>query len=75
MNSRKQLSKGLISYYKTSGITCLHKHLDAEHLVTYKKFKEEFNNQGRKNVEKQLAKKRAHISKFSICEFLLQKIP
>ncbi len=74
VNSRKKLRKGLISYYKTSGITCLHKHFDVEHLVIYKKFQEEINNQGRKNVEKQLAKKKAHISNSSIY-ILLQKIP
>jgi hypothetical protein len=52
VNSRKQLRKGLVTYYKTSGITCLHKHFDANHLTIYKKFQEEINNQGKENVER-----------------------
>jgi len=56
MNPRKQLRKGLISCYKTSGITCLEKQLDVDHLATFKKFQDEINNQGRKNIEKQLNK-------------------
>jgi len=38
VNLRKQLGKGLITYYKTSGITCLQKHLDANHSTIYKRF-------------------------------------
>jgi hemerythrin-like domain-containing protein len=75
VNSRKKLKKGLISYYIISGITCLQKHFDVEHLVIYKKIQEEINNQGRKNVEKQLAKKKAHISNFSIFDFFASKDP
>jgi hypothetical protein len=32
-NLRKKLRKGLIFYYKTSGITCLRKHIDANHSI------------------------------------------
>jgi len=32
-NPRKKLRKGLIFYYKTSGITCLRKHIDANHSI------------------------------------------
>jgi hypothetical protein len=51
-------------------------HLDAKHLVIYKKFQEEINNQGRKNVERQPTKKRAHrahISNSCISEFFCFK--
>jgi hypothetical protein len=52
VNSRKQLRKGLIMYYKTSGTTCLHKKLDANHSTIYKKFQKEINNQGKEDVER-----------------------
>jgi len=32
-NTRTKLKKGLISYYKTSEITCLRKHVDAYHCI------------------------------------------
>jgi len=38
MNLRKQLKKGLVTYYKTSGIARLQKHLDANHSIIYKRF-------------------------------------
>ncbi len=47
VNSRKHLKKGRVTYYKTSGITCLQKHLDADHSTIYKRFQEEINNQGK----------------------------
>jgi hypothetical protein len=37
------LRKHLISYYKTSGITCLQKHGDACHLENLRKFEGEAN--------------------------------
>ncbi len=52
MNSRKQLKKGMVTYYKTSGITCLQKHLDAYNSAIYKRFQEEIDNQGKENVER-----------------------
>jgi hypothetical protein len=64
VNSRKQLKKGLITYYKTSGITCLYKHLDVDNLVIYKKFQEKINNQGKENVKKQFAKKKVSYFRF-----------
>jgi hypothetical protein len=33
LNPRKQLKKGLISYYKTNGITCLRKDVDRDHFT------------------------------------------
>ncbi len=53
-------------------------HLDAKHLVIYKKFQEEINNQRRENVEKQPTKKKAHrthISNSSISKFFVAKEP
>jgi len=74
MNSRKMLRKGLITYYKTSGITCLHKHLDVNHSTIHKIFQEKINNQGKENIRKQYAKKRSLISNFPYLHFSLQKI-
>jgi hypothetical protein len=39
---------------KTSGITCLQKHLDANHSTIYTKFQEEINNQGKKMLKDNL---------------------
>jgi hypothetical protein len=74
MNSRKVLRKGLITYYKTSGITCLHKHLDVNHSTIYKIFQEKINNQGKENIFKKNANKRSLISNFPYLNFSLQKI-
>ncbi len=49
---KKQLRKGLVTYYKTSGITCLQKHLDVDHSTIYNGFQEEMNNQGKENVKR-----------------------
>jgi hypothetical protein len=75
MNSRKKLKKGLVTYYKTSGMTCLQKHLDADHLVIYKRFQKEINNEGKENVERQFANKRFLIFSFSISEIFASKDP
>ncbi len=40
---KKTIKKGLVTYYKTSGITCLQKHLDVDHLTIYKRFQEKIN--------------------------------
>jgi hypothetical protein len=37
LNSRMKLRKGLVSYYKISGITCLRKHVDVDHLENLNK--------------------------------------
>jgi hypothetical protein len=55
-NSRTKLKKGLISYYKTSGITCLKIHVDANHLEILRNFEEEINSVVRGNLEKQPVK-------------------
>jgi hypothetical protein len=36
-----KLKKGLISYFKTSGITCLKKHVDANHSLVFQKIGKE----------------------------------
>jgi hypothetical protein len=43
-NLRTQSRKGLISYYKTNGITFLRKHVNANHGQIAKIFEEEVNN-------------------------------
>jgi hypothetical protein len=53
----------------------LYKHFDANHPLTFKKFQEKINNQGRKNIERQLAKKKGLDFQFSIFEFLALKDP
>jgi hypothetical protein len=65
----------MIKYYKTSGITCLQKHFDANHSTIYKRFPEEINNQRKKNVEKKSTKKRSHISNSFIFGFFVSKNP
>jgi hypothetical protein len=49
--------KGLITYYKTYGITALKKHVDVDHSIIAKKIEKEINNGIIKSVERQLAKK------------------
>jgi len=41
---RTKLRKGLISYYKTNGISTLKKHVDAEHHLLANKLDEEMNS-------------------------------
>jgi len=43
-NKRTKSRKGLISYYKTNGITCLKGHVNVNHVVIYKKFENVVNN-------------------------------
>jgi len=52
------LRKHLISYYKTSGITCLKKHVDAYHLEILRKFEKEVNFVMKGNPKTNLLKKR-----------------
>ncbi len=75
MNSRKKLRKGQVTYYKTSGITSLQKHLDVNHSTIYKRLQEEINNQGKENVNRQSTKKRSLISNSFISEFFASKHP
>jgi hemerythrin-like domain-containing protein len=56
-------------------MTCLQKHIDANHLTIYKRFQKEINNEGKENVERQYAKKRSLISNSSIFEFFASKDP
>ncbi len=71
-NLRTKLRKGLISYYKTIGISSLEKHVDAEHGLLAKKLDEEVNNAVRIEVERQPTKKRLNVSSYEIFEFFLQ---
>jgi len=49
--------KGLMLYYKTSGITCLKNHVDVDHSIIFKNI-EEVNNLVKGNLEKQPTKKK-----------------
>ncbi len=51
-NPRTQARKGLISYYKTNGITSLKKHVDVNHFLIYKKIEKEVNSLMKGNVER-----------------------
>jgi hypothetical protein len=73
-NPRTKERKGLITYYKTYGITILKKHVDANHSIIAKFF-EKINNEVIGNVEKQPAKKRPTIPMSAICVFLYLKEP
>jgi hypothetical protein len=44
INPRIQARKGLISYYKTNGITFLEKHVDVDHSFIAQIFEEEMNS-------------------------------
>jgi len=56
-NSRTKERRGLITYYKTYGITTLKKHVDANHYVIAKKFQKEINNEITKKLKNNLQKK------------------
>jgi hypothetical protein len=43
-NPRIKLKKGLISYYKTNGISALKKHMNVKHSLLAKKLDEEVNS-------------------------------
>jgi len=51
-NKRTNARKGLISYYKTNGITPLKNHVDAYHVVLNKKSEEKVNKSLRGIVER-----------------------
>ncbi len=58
LNPRKQLKKGLISYYKTNGITCLRKHVDRDQSIIFRFFEKEVNDSRKGNLDKQHAIKK-----------------
>jgi hypothetical protein len=64
--------KGLITYYKTYGITTLKKHGDANHTIIVKKFEEEVNGPLKRTFEKQLAKKILNVLGNALLIFLLR---
>jgi hypothetical protein len=53
-SSRTKLRKGIISYYKSNGISALRKHMDGEHNLLAKKYDEEVNSSVRSQIERQL---------------------
>ncbi len=64
--------KGLILYYKTSGITCLKNHVDVDHSIIFKNI-EEVNSLVKGNLEEQPTKKKANVSSSSISNFFASK--
>jgi hypothetical protein len=73
LNPRTKQRKGLITYYKTYGITALKKHVDVNHYVIVKKFEEEIDNEIIKNVERQHVKKRPNVPTNAISTFFCCK--
>jgi hypothetical protein len=51
-NLKTKLKKGLIFYYKTSGITCLKKDVDVDYSKKLRKFEEEVNLIMKGNLER-----------------------
>jgi hypothetical protein len=51
INPRTQMRKGLISYYKTNGITFLKKHVDANHFFITQMFEEGLKKNNHKKKE------------------------
>jgi hypothetical protein len=58
LNPRKELKKGLISYYKTNGITCLRIHAGRDHSIIFRFFEKEVYDSRRGNFDKQHAIKK-----------------
>jgi len=73
INSKTQARKGLISYYKTNGITSLKKHVDVIHIIIVKMFEEEVNSLLKRKEEKQPTKKITIMSDGSIFNFIYQR--
>ncbi len=70
-NARTKERKGLIIYNKTYGINALTKHVDADHFIIVKFFKEEINNETIGIIERQPAKKKPNVPTSAIFIFLL----
>jgi hypothetical protein len=56
-NWKTKERRGLITYYKTYGITTLKKHVNANHFAIAKKFEKEIDNEIIESVERNLRKK------------------
>jgi hypothetical protein len=70
-NARTKERKGLITYYKTYGITAHIEHVDADHSIIVKFFEEEINNETIGIIERQLAKKKSNVPTNATFVFLL----
>jgi hypothetical protein len=75
LNPRIKERKGLITYYKTYGITIFKKHVDANHSIIAKKFEKEINNEIIANVERLPIKKRPNVLASAIFVFFAIKEP
>jgi hypothetical protein len=67
-NQRTRLKKGLVFYFKNNVLITLKKHLNANHVLSAKKFEEEMNIES--PMEKQFAKKKLLINENVISNFL-----
>jgi hypothetical protein len=72
LNPKTQVKKRLTIYNTSNGKLSLRKHVNLNHFIIFKEFKEEVNNLLRKK-EKQPANNRTHISSSSISNFFCYK--
>jgi hypothetical protein len=61
---RTKERRGIITYSLKNDITCLKKHVDADHAILAKRFEEEMNFPLRNVFERQLAKNRPNVFNF-----------
>jgi hypothetical protein len=67
-NPRTKERKGLITYYKTYGITISKKNVNVDHSIIAKEIKGKINNVIIESVERQPTKKRSNITThFGFC--------
>jgi hypothetical protein len=71
-NPRTKPRKGLVSYYKTNGISTLKKHVDSKHSLLVKKLDEQVNSSMKTQVERQPTKKKQNVSHLKFLIFFLQ---
>lgn len=70
INQWTRVMKGLVSYFESSGITTLKKHVNVKHGLIAKKFEEEENNNMKTWMEKKIVKKMPKIVGSAIFNFL-----
>jgi hypothetical protein len=75
INAKTHVTKGLILYNITNGITTLKKYVFSYHSYIAKMFEEEANNVLKRNLEKRLAKKRPNLITNVISNFFVTKYP
>jgi hypothetical protein len=73
INSKTRARKRIFFYYKTNGIISFEKHVDAQHIVIAKMFKEKINILLKGTEKRQLAKKIVIVLSASIFKFFSTK--